>query len=61
LFFLLGIGLNISLFHLLFKLFILVELLSEVPEGLALRVEEEIFELSEVELDLRSFLLVVWL
>jgi hypothetical protein len=58
---LLGIGLNISLFHLLFKLFILVELLSEVPEGLALRVEEEIFELSEVELDLRSFLLVVWL
>ena len=53
---LLIICLKLALSHLLVKLHILVLLLAQVPEGLTLRVQEEIVELTEVKLDCNAFL-----
>ena len=54
--FLLRVWLNLTLLNLLFELSILLNFLTEVPEGLSLGVEEEIVQLGEVQLDCSSLL-----
>ena len=50
------VWLNLTLLNLLFELSILLNFLTEVPEGLSLGVEEEIVQLGEVQLDCSSLL-----